>query len=305
MALQSAIVAFDVDRVVGEVRNAADVFLRPRFRSLAAGDVREKSPGEVVTVADEECEAHLGAALLAVVPGSVLVGEEAASQDGSLLELLAGDDPVWLLDPLDGTEAFAAGSSDYAVMAALVVRGETVLSVIHQPEYGRTLVAERGSGAHEFEAGGRVALVPGEPGGRLRGAVMRRFLPPEVAKAVEENESRFQSLEPVTKTAGIEYPAIAAGERDFMLYWRTLPWDHVPGGLLISEAGGKAADLDGGCSRPAQRREGLLVASTPELWERAREELGVNELASTERPRTRDGRPLARLGQPQSGRSGP
>ena len=58
MALQSAIVAFDVDRVVGEVRNAADVFLRPRFRSLAAGDVREKSPGEVVTVADEECEAR-------------------------------------------------------------------------------------------------------------------------------------------------------------------------------------------------------------------------------------------------------
>ena len=267
-----AIVAFDVDRVVGEVRNAADVFLRPRFRSLAAGDVREKSPGEVVTIADEECEAHLGAALLAVVPGSVLVGEEAASQDGSLLELLAGDDPVWLLDPLDGTSAFAAGSSDYAVMAALVVRGETVLSVIHQPEYGRTFVAERGSGAHELGAGGLVgggytslgigglvALVPGEPGGRLRGAVMRRFLPPEVAKAVEENEGRFQSLEPVTKTAGIEYPAIAAGERDFLLYWRTLPWDHVPGGLLISEAGGKAAHLDGGCYRPAQRREGLLA----------------------------------------------
>ncbi|WP_170131543.1 inositol monophosphatase family protein [Quadrisphaera granulorum] len=60
-----------------------------------------------------------------------------------------------------------------------------------------------------------------------------------------------------------------------MLYWRTLPWDHVPGGLLIAEAGGRAAHLDGGRYRLQERREGLLVAGSPDRWERAREELGV------------------------------
>lgn len=268
-------VSFDVDQVVHEIRDAADEFLRPRFRSLKAGDVWEKSPGELVTIADDECEAHLGPALLAAVPGSVLIGEEAASRDASLFSLLSGDGPVWLLDPLDGTSAFAAGSPDYAVMAALVARGETVLSVIHQPEYGRTFVAERGSGARELESGVPLSSTTERAPGHFRGAVMKRFLPPDVGKIIEANESRFPSLEPVTKTAGIEYPAIATGERDFMLYWRTLPWDHVPGSLLLSESGGKAAHLDGTRYRPEEQREGLLVARTAEVWNRARQELGI------------------------------
>ena len=269
------IVKFDVDRIVSEIRNAADAYLRPRFRALEAGDVREKSPGELVTIADEECESRLGPALLAAAPGSVLVGVEAASRDDALFALLAGPGPIWLLDPLDGTAAFSAGSPDYAIMAALIVRGETVLSVIHQPEYKRTFVAERGSGAHELESGVRLLRSSDGAGGRPRGAVMKRFLPPGVRVTIAANEDRFPTLEPVTKTAGIEYPAIAAGERDFMLYWRTLPWDHVPGGLLLREAGGKAAHSDGGRYRPEERREGLLVAGTPELWDQARQELGI------------------------------
>lgn len=268
-------VRFEVDEIVREIHDAADEFLRPRFHSLESGDIREKSPGELVTVADDDCEARLGPALQVAVPGSALVGEEAASRDPSLFSLLNGDAPVWLLDPLDGTAAFAAGSPDYAVMAALIVGGETVLSVIHQPEYRRTFVAELGSGAHDFESGTRLSTSAGGHGRQLCGAVMKRFLPPDLRIIIEASESRLSSLEPVKMTAGVEYPAIAEGKHDFMLYWRTLPWDHAPGALLLSEAGGKVAHLDGARYRPDEQREGLLVARTPEIWEQARHELGI------------------------------
>lgn len=58
-----------------------------------------------------------------------------------------------------------------------------------------------------------------------------------------------------------------SGELDFALYWRTLPWDHVPGALFVSEAGGVAARLDRSPYKAADHaRPGLLVARNPDVW---------------------------------------
>ena len=54
------------------------------------------------------------------------------------------------------------------------------------------------------------------------------------------------------------------------MYWRLLPWDHAPGALLIGEAGGHVARLDGAAYRPEDRRPGLLVAENREVWETVR-----------------------------------
>lgn len=78
---------------------------------------------------------------------------------------------------------------------------------------------------------------------------------------------------PGRHAAGIEYPDIAEGALDFILYWRTLPWDHAPGSLLVAEAGGVSARLDGSPYRPEAPggEDGLLVAADPECWERTRD----------------------------------
>jgi fructose-1,6-bisphosphatase/inositol monophosphatase family enzyme len=266
-------VNYDVDRVGGEIREAATHHLRPRFRALRTEDVWEKSPGEVVTVADQECERALSASLCAAVPGSVVIGEEAAAENPTLLRYLSGERPVWLLDPLDGTSAFATGSPDYGVMAALVVNSETVLGIIHQPEHSRTFVAEQGAGACEIESGERLAVR--RSSSSLEGAVKKRFLPVDVRAVIERNESRFGTLEPRATAASIEYPALARGDGDFMLYWRTLPWDHAPGALLLREAGGVVARLDGAAYDPTDRREGLLAAGSAEAWREAKSALGL------------------------------
>src|SRR4051812_38447826 len=115
-----------IDAVGALVREAADVAIRPRFRRLADADVRFKSPGDLVTVADYESEKLLTAGLTALLPGSSVLGEEAAADDPRLLARAAAAGDVWVVDPLDGTKNFAAGHGPFAVMVALLRGGVAV-----------------------------------------------------------------------------------------------------------------------------------------------------------------------------------
>src|SRR5215470_17897885 len=108
----------------------------PRYAKLAAGEVREKGPGDLVTVADEAVERRLAPELGQMLPGSVVLGEEAAAADPSRIELLDGTDPVWVIDPIDGTANFAEARGDFGVMVALVRHGEVLSSWIYDPRHG-------------------------------------------------------------------------------------------------------------------------------------------------------------------------
>src|SRR5713226_9430960 len=95
-----------VERLIAEI--AAEEVM-PRFEKLEAGDVSEKSPGDLVTIADVATEHRLTPALIDLLPGSLVVGEEAAAAEPAVLGRLDGDDPVWRVDPIDGTVNYAAG----------------------------------------------------------------------------------------------------------------------------------------------------------------------------------------------------
>jgi fructose-1,6-bisphosphatase/inositol monophosphatase family enzyme len=101
--------------------------IMPVFRSLEANP-REKTPGEWVTTADNATEEYLTSELLSLLPGSVVIGEEAASSDSTVIEKLIQAENVWLVDPLDGTANFAAGVEPFACMVALIKNGEIVTS---------------------------------------------------------------------------------------------------------------------------------------------------------------------------------
>jgi len=235
----------------------ADAEISPRFRMLSADEIEEKSPGELVTAADRACEAALTARLRAFLDVPV-VGEEAAAEDPALLDSVGRSGLVWLVDPLDGTSNFAAGSTEYAVMVALVHSGEAVVSWMWHPD-GRTMaVAERGSGA--FVNGQRVTMPSPSPLDGSVGVVKDRFLPDDVAATVRNNKPKFGGYLPGRGCAGLEYPELAAGDVAFLLYWRTLPWDHAPGVLFVEEAGGAALRPDGRRYRCGDDDSGLVVA---------------------------------------------
>jgi len=247
----------DIDAVSTAVREVEQAEISPRFRALAAEDVIEKSPGEIVTAADRACEAVLGRRLQAILDIPV-VGEESVADDPALLGLVADRDLVWVVDPLDGTSNFAAGSTDHAVMVALVESGDAVASWMWHPASRTMAVAERGSGS--FLNDQRVTMKPVADVSRAVGVVKDRFLPDDVAATVLANEARFGRYDAGRGCAGVEYPALVADDVAFLLYWRTLPWDHAPGVLFAEEAGGVAVRPDGRRYRCGEDGLGLVVA---------------------------------------------
>ena len=72
--------AGDSQRVAELMRETAAAELLPRFRNLAKDDIREKRPGDVVTVADVASEQRLAVGLAKILPGVPVVGEEAVEK---------------------------------------------------------------------------------------------------------------------------------------------------------------------------------------------------------------------------------
>jgi 3'(2'), 5'-bisphosphate nucleotidase len=65
----------------------------------------------------------------------------------------------WLIDPLDGTQEFIAGSGDFATMIALIDNNKPVMGVVYAPVSGVTYYAAQGQGAHKITADGETCVI--------------------------------------------------------------------------------------------------------------------------------------------------
>ena len=266
------------------LREVGQTEIMPRFRRLEDGAVRQKTgPLDLVTEADEAAERWLTAALQRWLPSAVVIGEEATSADPSRLRLLADADLAIVVDPIDGTSNYAAGLPLFAVMAAVVVRGDIVAAAIHDPVGDDTALALRGEGAWtETSDGRRVALHVAEavPVSVMTGNVSWRFLPEPQRSTVCANLPRLGGSWDY-RCAAHQYRMAAGGHCHFLLFNRLMPWDHAPGWLLHQEAGGYSARLDGSEYRPTVTDGGLICTPDRASWEALHAALLGNEAAGS------------------------
>ncbi len=242
---------------------AADV-ITPRFRALAHGEVMEKRPGDLVTVADHEAEEIITQALLDDDPHVLVVGEEATATDPTLIDRLGEADHAFLVDPIDGTKNFVGGRADHAVMVAELRAGESVRAWIWQPEHQLAYVAERGAGVYRNDE--RLHRQPPSSDPAALKIIASR---PEF-----RGQHGDLTVEDSAWCCGVDYPWLAEGQVDAIMYVRGKPWDHAPGSLLATEMGGVARLADGSPYRPrGAGRDGLLVAADEPTWETVRERL--------------------------------
>jgi fructose-1,6-bisphosphatase/inositol monophosphatase family enzyme len=247
------------------LRDAAERIVLPRYRSLAAHEIEEKSPGDFVTIADKECERALNDGLAQILPAARLIGEEACAANPTLLNGLETG-TAWIIDPIDGTGNFAAGRPHFALMVALVADGEAIAGWIYDPLRQRMCHAETGGGA--WVNGERVCASPS--GAPLPiAAISMKFMDADQRAAMLGRSHGQFTLTEVPLCAGEQYPRIAFGENDFSIYERTLPWDHIAGAVFLNEAGGHVARMDGSPYRFWDGRTGLLGAVSRGIWDQA------------------------------------
>ncbi|MEV5795789.1 MULTISPECIES: inositol monophosphatase family protein [unclassified Streptomyces] len=231
----------DVEEVI---RQAAAAEIMPRFRQLAAHEIDQKSgPHDLVTDADRKAEEFLTEALTALLPGSVVVGEEAVHADPASYGAIGGTAPVWIVDPVDGTRQFVHGDSGFCTLVALVLDGVVHASWTFAPAREEFATALRGRGA--VLDGVPLRSGSPEPGRDLDIAMSHPdYTTDDQKRALLGLRSEGVVARPCG-SAGLEYLAVARGELDATAFSWEAAWDHAAGLLLVEEAGGAHRTLGG------------------------------------------------------------
>lgn len=221
------------------VRDAARADLLPRFADVMR---HMKTDGSLVTAADHAMQQHMQRALAARWPEYAFLGEEMTATEQERL-VRAAANGLWCLDPLDGTSNFAAGIPFFAVSLALLVDGRPALGLVYDPVRDECFAARRGEGAWLNDA----ALgAPGLPPAELRRAIacvdFKRLEKPLAAALGAQppygSQRNFGS-------SSLEWCWLADGRFHLYLHGGQKLWDYAAGWLILSEAGGHSATLDG------------------------------------------------------------
>ena len=263
------VASVDILLVASIMRDVADAVIMPRWRNLATHEVSQKSgAGDLVTIADREAETLLTTRLGALLPGSHVNGEEAVAADPGLLQLFRKTEPVWVIDPIDGTRKFTEGKTIFDVMVALVVGGRSVAGWIYAPAEDDFYMGEQGGGVVRQQARGALERIARPERAGLHtltgvvspGGFTNRGLP-------NPDDVRHMFRDYVRHTcAGHNYARLLKGDCDFLINFATLPWDHLPGLALTQELGFFPARLDQAPFDPLDQKGGILIAPDVASW---------------------------------------
>ncbi len=219
-----------------------------------ARDVREKSPGDWVSAADEASERIVRDTLAELAPGIAFFGEE-----------FGGDraDVGWYVDPLDGTANFLHRLEAVGVSIALVADGRPVVGVVHVPMLDRTYRATTGGGAYRDGVAIRVGeRAPAQAISATGFPFRRPDLRPRYLEAFHRAFATFEDLRRLG-SASLDLCWTAEGVFDGYFELALGTWDVAAGAVIVREAGGVVTDWDG--DPDAWLWSGDIVAAPPQV----------------------------------------
>lgn len=262
--------------LIALISNAGYQEIMPHFRSLGAGDISSKTnAADLVTIADVAAEKLLTREIRTMFPNATVMGEEAVSEDASILKRHKWEGLTFVIDPIDGTFNFASGAPIFGTMLSIVKDGETIAGIIHDPVMDDTIYARKGAGGFYRPHGGKeVKLKVSEPASfdQMTGSVSWTGFEAPMRRKLAANQTRNLNFFGY-RCAAHDYRILATGMAHYVLYGRMMPWDHLAGTLILQEAGGYSARFDGSDYTPFTTEGGLLHAPNKDMWEEIRREL--------------------------------
>ncbi|WP_216206516.1 inositol monophosphatase family protein [Amycolatopsis aidingensis] len=247
---------------LGQVLTESAATARDYFGRVEPG---RKGPNgaDVVTEADLAIGAAIVRAIGSAFPTDGVVEEETGVLGGT-------SDTVWVVDPIDGTANFAAGSPLYGVMVGVLRDGAPVAGGVALPAFGELYLAERGAGAHR----------DGVPLTRAHRGELSESL---VAYGIDLDEPARTRRDLATIAAIAEHCQglrmsnsvfdlimVATGAYGAFLHRHSQIWDCVAPQVVLTEAGVRCSDFAGAPLdyRDPQARAGqdfAMLAAAPRL----------------------------------------
>ncbi|MGH8879560.1 MAG: inositol monophosphatase family protein [Stackebrandtia sp.] len=229
-------------RVTDIIRDTVDTEALSRFGHLTRGDITEKNPGDLVTIADTRTETALTTQLETILDGSVTVGEEACETNPALIDILATDTPAWIIDPIDGTSNYATGNPQYSCLVALASGGKVHASWLYAPSLKLTAGAHTGHGAWINDQPATITPRP------ATGTLDIVTTHPNYTGGFHDTLTKLDT--PTLKrtacsSAGLSYIDLIQGRHDALVYTWEKPWDHATGLHIHTTLGGRHTTMDG------------------------------------------------------------
>jgi myo-inositol-1(or 4)-monophosphatase len=215
-----------------------------------------KAGGSPVTSADVTVDTFLKIRLSELLPSAGWLSEETVDDPARL-----SCRHVWVVDPIDGTRAYLSGDPDWAVCVSLLDAGEPVLGLVYAPAHDKTYTATIGAGASLNKVAIKAPSTAFLEQARIAGP-----------KPMQEALHRVTPIMQMAKvpSLALRIARIAEGALDGALVSPdSRDWDIAASDLILREAGGRVATLEGETPRynRATPVHGVLYAAGSPLVE--------------------------------------
>ena len=256
--------ADEIAAVAHRLADAARAATLPLFRLPGLKDDNKRPEDyDPVTEADRAAERAMRAILAEARPQDGILGEEYGTEAGT-------SGLTWVLDPIDGTRGFVAGTPTWGVLISVNAADGPVYGIIDQPYIGERF--EGGFGLARLVGPRGEAALAARKGRALEEAVLFTTFP-EVGSPEER-----QGFEAVAKDVRLTrygmdcyaYALLAAGTVDLVIEAGLAAYDICAPIAVIEAAGGIVTDWTGG---PVHQGGRALAAASAELHAAALERL--------------------------------
>jgi 3'(2'), 5'-bisphosphate nucleotidase len=225
--------------LLADMVEAASAEILALWRGAFAID--RKGDDSPVTEADRRAEAVILRRLAETFPGVPVIAEEDAAAYGTPSAI---GPRFFLVDPLDGTQAFCRGDAHFTVNIGLIENGAPVAGAVAAPVQGKVWFTTGSGAARRAFRGGAVEPIhvrPWPAGEAL--ALVSHTMKPD---ALEALEAQYGFSRSASMDSSIKLCVIAEGSAD--LYPRhgpTMEWDIAAGHAVLAAAGGSVLQPDG------------------------------------------------------------
>ncbi len=228
----------ELREVAHALADAARVATLSYFRTDLTADNKDVDRFDPVTVADRLSEARMREILAERRPDDGILGEEMAPKSGTT-------GLTWVLDPIDGTRSYLAGTPTWGVLISVADAGGPIYGLIDQPYIGERF--EGGFGLSQM-TGPHWTRALGTRGPRPLADCLLMSTFPEVG--TPDEGAAFRRLVPKCRmtrygTDCYAYALIAAGQIDLVVEAGLQPYDVQAPMAVIEAAGGLVTDWQG------------------------------------------------------------